>query len=94
MASSVISKSALIRSVTMPSATSISANNYTTVSVDLSYAGYVPKAVIGINASNTSVFTLGNVSIPASDNAQITVWNNFRDTRSGTITFTVLYEKA
>lgn len=94
MASSVISKSALIRNVTMPSATSISANNYTTVSVDLSYAGYVPKAVIGLNSTNTSVFVLGDVSIRENGSAQVTVWNNYRDTRSGTITFTVLYEKA
>jgi hypothetical protein len=94
MASSVISKPTLIRDVTMPSATSITANNYTTVTADLSFAGYVPKAVIGFHTTNTSVFVLGDVSIRENGSAQVTVWNNYRDTRSGTITLTVLYEKA
>ena len=94
MASSVISKPTLIRKVTLPSATSITANNYVTVTADLSYTGYVPKAVIGLNTTNTSVFVLGDVSIRENGSAQVTVWNNYRDTRSGTITLTVLYEKA
>lgn len=68
----------------------LEANASGSTSVDVSKPGYTPVGIISVLISGTTVFTLGAFYI-TQNNAAIYAYNTLNASRTGTLTFTILY---
>ena len=85
----------MVRTISYENAVAINGRSFTTIIVDLSISGFTPLAVMNLATYGTEVFSLGNVSIPASGQARITLWNNYSDSRTASaVAFKVLYRRS
>ena len=97
MATSTIQKddNLFVERVAYEHSVTIAGRSYTTITVNVAKDGFTPIAILNLASYGTEVFSMGNVNIPASGNAQVMIWNNYSDSRTATaVVFRVLYRKA